>query len=131
MLTQEMNESFLELILVEVLSPNMLEQGLGQYEHALDAYTAAVEINRSFDNRRSVAINLNNIAWVYDQLADRGRALASYRDALAILLALASVASSGVSGQTLDLTKAIEPMQQGVPQVAVLRTVVGITYFIV
>jgi tetratricopeptide (TPR) repeat protein len=48
-------------------------------------HLAAVEINRSLDNRRSVAINLNNVAWVYDKLADRRRALTNYQESLEIV----------------------------------------------
>ena len=59
--------------------------GLAEYQKALDAYTSALQINRSTDNRRFVAINLNNIAWVYDQLADRQRALTFYQESLEIV----------------------------------------------
>ena len=59
--------------------------GLGEYQKALDAYIAALELNRSLDNQWNVSINLNNIAWVYGQLGDRQHALNFYQKSLELI----------------------------------------------
>jgi tetratricopeptide (TPR) repeat protein len=59
--------------------------GLGEYQKALDAYTAALEINESLDSRWNVAINLNNIAWVYGQSGNLRQALRFYQRSLELV----------------------------------------------
>ena len=59
--------------------------GRGEYQKALDTYTAALEINRALENEWHVSINLNNIAWVYGQLGDRQRALKFFQESLELI----------------------------------------------
>ena len=59
--------------------------GLGEFQKALDTYTAALEINRALENDWNVSINLNNIAWVYGQLGDRPHALKFYQESLELI----------------------------------------------
>ena len=90
--------------------------GLGEFQKALDAYTAALEINRSLDNQWNVAINLNNIAWVYGQLGDRQRALNFHQKALELLrkandqrrIATTLNNIAGILGELGDYRKAVE-----------------------
>jgi len=107
----------------------MAYSGLGEYQKALDAYSAALELNRSLGNEWNTAINQNNIAWVYASLGDSVNALTFYERALAIIRGVkdqrrVATTLNNVAEAYADLgnySKAIELHNEALP----LRRAVG------
>ena len=57
--------------------------GMGEYQKALDSYTASADLNRKLDPRGDrLAVSLQNVGVVYGRLGDRQRALHFFQQAL-------------------------------------------------